>query len=99
MNLIELYDTLSIPENNVFNAISIPGYRNFRIATDIEGNAVLLLSVSKGLKDVSLKNFRLKYLQLEQNIECKISENETSRLQTFTVITFTSADRNLQAIF
>lgn len=99
MNLIELYDTLSIPENNVFNAISIPGYRNFRIATDIEGNAVLLLSVSKGLKDVSLKNFRLKYLQLEQNIECKISENETSRLQTFTVITFTSADRNLQDYF
>lgn len=101
MNLIELYDTLSIPENDlkVFNAIAIPEYPEFRIAIDIEGNAVLLLSVTKRIKDVSLKNFRLKYLQLEQNIECKISENGTNRLQTFTIITFRSADRNLQEYF
>ena len=101
MNLIELYDTLSIPENDtkVFNAIAIPEYPEFRIAIDFEGNAVLLLSVTKRIKDISLKNFRLKYLQLEQNIECKISENGTSRLQTFTVITFKSANRNLQEYF
>lgn len=101
MNLIELYDTLFIPENGskVFNAISIPEYPEFRIAVDTEGNAVLLLSVTNRIKDVSLKNFRLKYLQLEQNIECKISENETSRFQTFTVITFRSTDRNLQEYF
>ena len=101
MNLIELYDTLSIPENDikVFNAITIPEYPEFRIAIDFEGNAVLLLSVTKRIKDISLKNFRLKYLQLEQNIECKISENGVSRLQTFTVITFRSVDRNLQEYF
>ena len=99
MNLIELYDTLSIPENNVFNAIPIPEFPDFRIATDIEGNAVLLLSVSKRLTEISLKNFRLKHLQLEQNIECKISESGTSKLQTFTVITFKSVDRNLQEYF
>lgn len=101
MNLIELYDSLSTPENdtNVFNAISIPEYPKFRIAISCEGNAVLLLSVTNRINDISLKNFRLKYLQLEQNIECKISENETSRLQTFTVITFRSVDRNLQEYF
>ncbi|AHF17385.1 PD-(D/E)XK motif protein [Niabella soli] len=101
MNLIELYDALSIPEsdNKVFNAIAIPEYPEFRIAIDVEGNAVLLLSVTKRIKDSSLKNFRLKYLQLEQNIECKISENGRSRLQTFTVITFRSADRNLLEYF
>jgi hypothetical protein len=99
MNLIELYDTLSIPENNVFNATPIPEFPDFRIATDIEGNAVLLLSVSKRLTDISLKNFRLKYLQLEQNIECKISESGTTKLQTFTVITFKSVNRNLQEYF
>lgn len=99
MNLIELYDTLSIPENNVFNAVSIPEYPEFRIAIDFEGNAVLLLSVTKRIKDISIKNFRLKYLQLEQNIECKISENSASRLQTFTVITFRNVDRNLQEYF
>lgn len=99
MNLIELYDTLSIPEKNVFNATLIPEFPNFRIAKDIEGNAVLLLSVSKHLMDFSLKNFRLKYLQLEQNIECKISESATAKLQTFTIITFKSVNRNLQEYF
>jgi hypothetical protein len=101
MNLIDLYDTLSIPDsdNRIFSAIPIPEYPEFRIAIDFEGNAVLLLSVTKRIKDISLKNFRLKYLQLEQNIECNIWENGISRLQTFTVITFRSADRNLREYF
>lgn len=101
MNLIDIFDTLSIPESDskVYNAIPIPEYPSFRVAIDFEGNAVLLLSVSKRIKDVSLKNFRLKYLQLEQNLECKISENEAHKFQTFTVITFRSTDRNLQVYF
>ncbi len=101
MNLIDLYDSLSLPENDgkVFNAIPIPEYPNFRVAIDFEGNAVLLLSVSKRIKDLSLKNFRLKYLQLEQNLECKINENDSFKLQTFTVITFRCSDRNLQEYF
>ncbi|SDF60485.1 PD-(D/E)XK motif protein, partial [Cellulophaga baltica] len=101
MNLIELYDTLSLPENDnkVFNAIPIPEFPNFRIAIDFEGNAVLLLSVSKRIKDLSLKNFRLKYLQLEQNLECRIYENDSFILQTFTVVTFRCSDRNLQEYF
>lgn len=101
MNLIDLYDSLSLPENDskVFNATPIPDYPNFRVAIDFEGNAVLLLSVSKKIKDLSLKNFRLKYLKLEQNIECKIHENDSLKLQTFTVITFRCSDRNLQEYF
>lgn len=101
MNLIELYDTLIVPENNskVFNAISIPEYPNFRIAIDFEENAVLLLTVSKRIKDLSMKNFRLKYLQLEQNLECKIYENDSIKFQTFTAVTFRCSDRNLQEYF
>lgn len=102
MNLIELYDSLAFPEEGnekTFNAIPIPEYPSFRIAIDVEGNPVLLLSVANAVKNIALKNFRLKYLQLEQNIECKISENGKSSFQTFTVITFTSADRNLQEYF
>ena len=77
MNLIALYDSLSLPENDVkvFNAIAVPEYPNFRVAIDFEGNSILLLSVSKRIKDLSLKNFRLKYLQLEQNLDCKIAIN------------------------
>lgn len=101
MNLIDLYDSLSLPENDgkVFNATPVLEYPNFRVAVDFEGNAVLLLSVSKKIKDLSLKNFRLKYLQLEQNLECKIHENDSFKLQTFTVITFRCSDRNLQEYF
>lgn len=101
MNLIELYDSLSFPDGDekVFNAIQVPEYSNFRIAIDIEGNPIILLSVSNAINNIALKNFRLKYLQLEQNIECKISENGKSSFQKFTVITFTSTDRNLQEYF
>lgn len=101
MNLIELFNTLLIPENDrqVFNAIAIPEFPEFRIAINFEGNAILLLSVTNRIKNISLKNFRLQYLQIEHNIECKISENEISRLQTFTVITFRSIDRNLREYF
>lgn len=102
MNLIGLYDSLAFPEERnekIFNAVPIPEYPSFRIAIDVEGNPVLLLSVANAVKNIALKNFRLKYLQLEQNLECKISENGKSSFQTFTVITFTSADRNLQEYF
>lgn len=100
MNLIDLYDTLSLPENDkVFNAIAIPGYPNLRLAIDFEGNAVLLFSISKRIRDLSLKNFRLKYLQLEQNLECKVYENDTVDLQTFTVLTFRCFDRHLKECF
>jgi hypothetical protein len=102
MNLIELYDSLSSPESideKTFNATPIPEFPNFRIAVDVNGYPVLLLSVANAVKNIALKNFRLKYLQLEQNIECKISENEKIDFQNFTVITFTSVDRNLQEYF
>jgi len=102
MNLIELYDKLEFAEEGsgkTFNAIQIPEQPNFRVAVNNEGNPVLLLSVANAVKGNTLKNFRLKYLQLEQNVECKITENDKSSYQTFTVITFTSDDRNLQEYF
>jgi hypothetical protein len=102
MNLIELYETLIIPEEGkgrVFNAVTIPGFPNFRIAVDIDGNPVLLLAIANRLRDILLKNFRLRYLQLEQNVQCKVSEDEKAAFQTFTVITFTSSDRHLREYF
>lgn len=101
MNLIELFNSLDIPENHskVFNALPIPDFPNFRIGIDFEGNPVLLLGVAKRIKDLSLKNFRLKYLQLEQNLECKIYENESYKIQTLTALTFRCIDPNLQEYF
>ena len=101
MNLIDLFNSLDLPEKDskVFNAVPIPDFPNFRVGIDFEGNPVLLLSVAKRIKDLSLKNFRLKYLQLEQNLECKIYENESYRIQILTALTFRCIDPNLQEYF
>ncbi len=102
MNLVELFDELSVPSQgieNVFNAIPIPDYPNFRIAIDIQGNPVLLLAVSDSKKGTRLKNLRLKHLELVKNVRCKITENSHTTFQNFTVITFKSLDRYLQDYF
>lgn len=102
MNLIELFDSLSIPAKGIsdaFNAVQIPDYPNFRIAVDGAGNPVLLLAVEDSEKHIRLKNIRLKHLQLVKDVKCKITENGESIFQTFTVITFLNADRHLQEYF
>ncbi len=102
MNLIELFDSLSIPTKGIsdaFNAVPIPDYPNFRIAVDSIGNPVLLLAVEDSQKNIRLKNIRLKHLQLVKYVKCKITENGESVFQTFTVITFLNADRHLQDYF
>jgi hypothetical protein len=102
MNLIELFDTLTLPNQaseNFFNAIPIPDYSSFRVAMDSEGNAVLLLAVKDSQESKGLKNFRLKYLQLVKDVHCKITENHKTTFEVFTVITFISADRHLQEYF
>lgn len=102
MNLISLFDSLSIPTpgiNRIFNATPIPDFPSFRIAVDTDGNPVLLISVLKVMESVSVKNFKLKYLSLQQDIECKVSDAENNKLENFTVITFTGEDRSLQEYF
>jgi len=102
MNLIELFDRLEIPEQSTvktLSAVPLPGYPNFRIAVDVEGSPVLLFSPESVGESVSLKNVRLKYLSVIQNVECKVIEDNASKLQPFTLITFTSSDRHLQEYF
>jgi hypothetical protein len=104
MNLIDLFDLLTIPEQStethkVLSATPLPDYPNFRIAVNSEGNPVLLFSPVKAESNIKINNVRLKYLALNQNIECKVIENKASRIQSFTLITFTSPDRHLQEYF
>lgn len=102
MNLIELFDLLSIPAKGIvdaFSAVPIPDYPNFRIAVDSAGNPVLLLAVEDSEKYTRLKNIRLKHLQLVKEVKCIITENGESIFKTFTVITFLNADRHLQEYF
>src|SRR5262245_2512682 len=98
MNLIALFDSLSTPKHgNLLAAIPIPEYPQFRIAVNHEGNPVLLLANLN--KTIKLKNQRLKYLQVEQNRECRVIEGDKSTFQAFTLVTFLSNDKEFQEYF
>lgn len=102
MNLIELYDSLELPDSepgNYLSAVSVPQHPNFRIAIDKEGNPVLLLTAATASRGSSIRNFRLKNLKLEQNVECRITESGKSFRLPFTIITFTNSNRDLQEYF
>ncbi len=102
MNLVALFDQLEIPEQskeNTLIAIAVPGFPNFRIAVGVEATPVLLFSTAKNGSSIKLKNVRLKYLSVNQNVECKVTENSVITLQSFTLISFASSDRHLQGYF
>lgn len=103
MNLIELYKSLNITEtqnDKVFNAVLIPDKKNLRIAKNFECFPVLLITILvKNNNLVNFKNYNLKYLKIENNIECKVIDREKSIIQNFTAITFLSQDKNLQEYF
>ncbi len=102
MNLVELFQGLTLPENEsakTLNAKPIPEYPNFRVAIDIDGYPVLLLPVFGTTNISGLKNRRLKYLQFEPKVDCKISDGKSISFQLFSLITFTSNDKELQGYF
>lgn len=102
MNLIDLFNTLSTPsdsDSKAFHSIVIPEYSNCRIAIDQHGHPILLLSTPNSPARIPFKNFRFKYLEVTQNVECKIYENNRQAFQTFTVIIFNSLDRSLHEYF
>lgn len=88
-----------IKNENIFNAVSIPEFPNFRIAINVEGNPLLLLAVPNSGFKSSLKNFRLKNLKFEQNKECRILKDNEIEIKIFTIITFTNSNRNLHEFF
>jgi len=102
MNLAALLSTLAIPEGQnarVFSARPIPKYPNCRIAVDFNGNPSLLLSATNIVGNQRLLNLRLKYLELIQNVECKITDGKKTIFQQFTVLTFICSDIYLQKYF
>jgi hypothetical protein len=102
MNLIELFNSLDIPSpesNNIYNANVIREYPSFHLGVNTNGNPVLLFpAINEKFKN-SLKNYRLKYLKFELNVECKITENGNSLLKRFSTLTFNSSDIHLVEYF
>jgi hypothetical protein len=101
VNLINLFETISPPgdNGNAFSVAGIPLFPNFKVGCDSDMNPVLLITVSRQHGRV-LRNFRFKYLQLLQDVECRIREDVAEPVtQTFTIVKFTSSDRYLRHYF
>ena len=102
MNLVEAFNLLDAPETsnrNLFNAITLTEFPFAKIAVNTDGFPVILISSVADTTFLSQKNIRLKYLELTHNLECKISENNKTQFQNFTVIVFRSNQEHLQHYF
>lgn len=102
MNLATLFDGLSIPVENdshIINAVSIPKLPGFKVGVNTEGYPVILIPVNCEQRNSSIKNFRLKYIQLSNSIKCRVKEGDKLEIQNYTLITFISDDRQLQEYF
>lgn len=102
MNLVEVYNSLEVPDTgnrNLFNAITLPDFPFVKIAANNEGLPVILISSVADATYITQKNIRLKYLELTHNLECKVSENNNTLFQNFTVIIFKSTQEFLQQYF
>lgn len=102
MNLVEAYNSLEVPASgnrNLFNALTLPDFPFVKIAANNEGLPVILISSVADATYITQKNVRLKYLELTHNLECKVSENNNTLFQNFTVIIFKSSQEFLQRYF
>lgn len=102
MNLVETFNLLDAPETsnrNLFNTITLTEFPFAKIAVNMEGLPVILILSVADTTFLSQKNIRLKYLELTHNLECKISENNKTHFQNFTVIVFRSNQEHLQHYF
>ena len=102
MNLVALFQGLNLPETEsvkTLNAVPIPEYPDFRVAVDIDGFPVLLLPAFGTTNKSGFKNRRLKYLQIESTVDCKVKEGKNTSFKKFSLVTFMSNDRDLQEYF
>jgi len=102
MKLVEIFKSLTAPiadNKNLFNATSLEKYPFAKIAVNNEEFPVVLISSINDRTYLTQKNVRLKYLELNHNLECKVSENGKTWFANFTVIVFRSNQENLQTYF
>ncbi len=102
MNLAEVFYSLEAPDTsnrNLFNTTTLTDFPFVKVAINSEEFPVILISSVADSSFIAQKNIRLKYLELTHNLECKISENNKTQFQNFTVIVFRSNQESLQQYF
>jgi hypothetical protein len=102
MTLIELFNTINLPNENdnfQFSAIPIPSFSNHRIAKDKADNPTLLLSISNQGTRPQIANLKLQNVSVLFDIKCKIEQNGNLIEKIFTVVCFIGKDNSLKKYF
>lgn len=102
MSLLDVFLELEIPKTEnpkIFNATALNDFPFAKIGVNYIGFPVILISSKFEQTHISLKNIKLKYLELTHNLECKVSENGKSKIDNYSVIIFKSNEETLQNYF
>ncbi len=101
MSILEHFQSLEIPKKgrNIFSAKSLVKFPFAKIAVNNNGFPVILIESKIDNSFLTQKNIRLKYLELNHNLECKITENDNTNFANYSVITLKSDEAVLQNYF
>ncbi len=104
IDLVSLFDTLSVPKTSassgVMSACSLPGFEHYRLAKDIDGNAVLLIWVRASGSEPPPAGFALRHLSIQHNVECRVIHRGGSLEEgRFTIIKCMDADPSMRSYF
>jgi hypothetical protein len=101
MSILEHFKSLEIPKKgrNIFSAISLVKFPFAKLAVNNSGFPVILIESKIDKTFLTQKNIRLKYLELNHNLECKITEDSKTSFANYSVITFKSDEDVLQNYF
>jgi len=101
MNIVKEFCSLQIPKEkgSDFNAVQLKQYAFAKIGVNKFGFPVILIDSKSDKTFLTQKNIRLEYLELNHNLECKISEKGNSKYSNFTIIIFKSNELTLQKYF
>ena len=102
MSLIDIFLEIEIPQTEnpkLFNATALSDFSFAKIGVNYLGFPVILISSKFDQTHLLQKNIKLKYIELTHNLECKVSENDKSKIDNYSVIVFKSDEETLQNYF
>ncbi|PQJ19251.1 PD-(D/E)XK motif protein [Nonlabens tegetincola] len=99
--MIKEFTTLEIPSKNgsIFNAKRLERYPFAKIGINQSGFPSILIDSTSDKTFLNQKNIRLEYLELLHNLECKVTEEDKTQYQNYTIILFKSKEFTLQKYF
>lgn len=105
LDLSEIFNSLQLPNTSIsknvrFTACLIPGYEQYRLGKDAQGNPSLLLSITGTLEHIRLVPIVLEHLTVQYDINCHISQLDgTIEEGSFTILHCTGNDDALHTYF